>query len=116
MIDLTKGSRINLSKEAPGTTRFSLGLGWDVRITDGAEFDLDASALLLDANDKPVGGTSSLVFYGQQVSPCGGVASSGDNCRAASAKTGSKCPPHATLCWQPSRFCYRTAPRSHGKG
>lgn len=79
MIDLTKGSRINLSKEAPGATRFSLGLGWDVRITDGAEFDLDASALLLDANDQPVGGTSSLVFYGQQSSPCGGVVSSGDN-------------------------------------
>lgn len=79
MIDLTKGSRINLSKEAPGATRFALGLGWDVRITDGAEFDLDASALLLDANGKPVGGTSSLVFYGQQSSPCGGVVSSGDN-------------------------------------
>ena len=79
MINLTKGSRINLSKEASGASRFALGLGWDVRITDGAEFDLDASALLLDANDKPVGGTSSLVFYGQQSAPCGGVVSSGDN-------------------------------------
>ncbi|MBZ9559132.1 MULTISPECIES: TerD family protein [Modicisalibacter] len=79
MIDLSKGSRINLSKEAPGATKFTLGMGWDTRITDGADFDLDASALLLDANDQPVGGTSSLVFYGQLASPCGGVASSGDN-------------------------------------
>jgi tellurium resistance protein TerD len=79
MIDLSKGSRINLSKEAPGTTKFTLGMGWDTRITDGADFDLDASALLLDANDKPVGEASSLVFYSQLSSPCGGVVSSGDN-------------------------------------
>lgn len=79
MIDLSKGSRINLSKEAPGATKFTLGMGWDTRITDGANFDLDASALLLDANDKPVGGTSALVFYSQLSSPCGGVVSSGDN-------------------------------------
>ncbi|MBR9772467.1 MAG: TerD family protein [Gammaproteobacteria bacterium] len=79
MIDLSKGSRINLSKEAPGATKFILGMGWDARKTDGSDFDLDASALLLDASEKPVGGPKSLVFYGQQTSPCGGVASSGDN-------------------------------------
>jgi tellurium resistance protein TerD len=79
MINLSKGSRINLSKEAPGATKFTLGMGWDTRITDGADFDLDASAMLLDASDKPVGGSSSLVFYSQLSSPCGGVVSSGDN-------------------------------------
>ena len=79
MIDLSKGSRINLSKEAPGATKFILGMGWDARKTDGSDFDLDASALLLGASEKPVGGPKSLVFYGQQTSPCGGVASSGDN-------------------------------------
>ena len=46
MIDLSKGSRINLSKEAPGATKFILGMGWDARKTDGTDFDLDASALL----------------------------------------------------------------------
>jgi tellurium resistance protein TerD len=79
MIDLSKGSRINLSKEAPGATKFTLGMGWDTRITDGADFDLDASALLLDTNGKPVGEAASLVFYSQLSSPCGGVVSSGDN-------------------------------------
>lgn len=79
MIDLSKGSRINLSKEAPGATKFTLGMGWDTRVTDGAAFDLDASALLLDANDKPVGEAGALVFYSQLSSPCGGVVSSGDN-------------------------------------
>lgn len=79
MIDLSKGSRINLAKEAPGATKFTLGMGWDTRKTDGAEFDLDASALLLDASDKPAGGTQALVFYGNKTSTCGGVATSGDN-------------------------------------
>jgi len=79
MIDLSKGSRINLAKEAPGATKFILGMGWDARKSDSADFDLDASALLLDANDKPVGEAKSLVFYSQQKSPCGGVESSGDN-------------------------------------
>lgn len=79
MINLDKGNRINLAKEAPGVTSFILGMGWDARKADGEDFDLDASALLLDANDKPVGETGALVFYGQQKSPCGGVETSGDN-------------------------------------
>lgn len=69
MIDLSKGSRINLAKEAPGATKFILGMGWDTRITDGAEFDLDASALLLDENDKPVGEAGSLVFTASSLLP-----------------------------------------------
>jgi len=79
MIDLSKGSRINLSKEAPSAKKFVLGMGWDTRVTDGANFDLDASALLLDANGQPVGGPKALVFYGNLTSPCNGVSSSGDN-------------------------------------
>ncbi|WP_304526943.1 TerD family protein [Halomonas sp. I5-271120] len=79
MINLSKGSRINLSKEAPEAGKFVLGMGWDTRVTDGADFDLDASAILLDAEGVPVGGPKSLVFYGEKVSPCGGVACSEDN-------------------------------------
>ncbi|WP_158773694.1 TerD family protein [Cobetia sp. L2A1] len=79
MIDLSKGSRINLAKEAQGATKFTLGMGWDARITDGADFDLDASALMLDDAGKPVGAEKSLVFYGNLASPCGGVSSTGDN-------------------------------------
>lgn len=79
MINLEKGGRINLSKEAPGASKFTLGLGWDFRATDGAEFDLDASALLLNAEGKPALADKSLVFYGNLESPCGGVKSTGDN-------------------------------------
>lgn len=79
MIELSKGSRINLAKEAPGASQFVFGMGWDLRRTDGEAFDLDASALLLDADGKPIGGEASFIYYGNQASACGGVASSGDN-------------------------------------
>ena len=44
MINLSKGGRVNLSKEAPGTQKFRIGLGWDANATDtGTDFDLDVS-------------------------------------------------------------------------
>ena len=46
-ISLTKGGNINLSKEAPGLSKITLGLGWEKRVTAGTEFDLDASAFLI---------------------------------------------------------------------
>ena len=48
-ISLQKGGNVNLSKEAPGLSKIVVGLGWDVRATDGAEFDLDGSAFMLTA-------------------------------------------------------------------
>ena len=51
-ISLQKGGNVNLSKEAPGMTKMLLGLGWDARATDGAEFDLDASAFMLSSTGK----------------------------------------------------------------
>jgi stress response protein SCP2 len=51
-ISLQKGGNINLSKEAPGMKKMIVGLGWDVRSTDGDGFDLDASAFLLNNTGK----------------------------------------------------------------
>ena len=51
-IALEKGGNISLSKEAPGLKAVFVGLGWDERETDGEEFDLDASAFLLQENGK----------------------------------------------------------------
>ena len=39
-ISLSKGGRISLSKEAPDLKKIHVGLGWDPRATDGADFDL----------------------------------------------------------------------------
>ncbi|CAM5287768.1 hypothetical protein SALBM217S_06688 [Streptomyces griseoloalbus] len=51
-VSLSKGGNVSLSKEAPGLTAVLVGLGWDVRTTTGTDYDLDASALLLDASGK----------------------------------------------------------------
>lgn len=63
-LTLQKGQNLSLTKTDPSLTRALLGLGWDVRPTDGQEFDLDASALLLGANDK-VRSDEDFVFYNQ---------------------------------------------------
>ena len=46
-VTLAKGGNVSLSKAAPNLTQVLVGLGWDARSTTGADFDLDASALLL---------------------------------------------------------------------
>lgn len=77
-IELQKGGNVNLNKEAPGLKRIHLGLGWDVRASDGAAFDLDASAFLLTAAGK-VRGDHDFIFYNQPKSAEGAVEHMGDN-------------------------------------
>ena len=53
VIQLQKGQKIDLGKTSPGLTKAVIGLGWDIKSYDGgSDFDLDASAFLLDANGK----------------------------------------------------------------
>lgn len=54
-----------------------IGLGWDARSTTGADFDLDASALL--CKDGRVLGDEWFIFYNQLTSPDGSVEHTGDN-------------------------------------
>lgn len=77
-ISLIKGGNVNLSKEAPGMKKMLVGLGWDVRATDGADFDLDGSAFLLNVSGK-VRSDADFIFYNQPKSTDGSVAHSGDN-------------------------------------
>lgn len=77
-ISLQKGGNVSLSKEAPGLTKMLIGLGWDVRATDGADFDLDGSAFLLNANGK-VRSDADFIFYNQPKSDNGAVVHQGDN-------------------------------------
>ncbi|HRC72852.1 MAG TPA: TerD family protein [Candidatus Competibacter sp.] len=77
-ISLNKGGKLSLSKEAPDLKKVLVGLGWDARATDGADFDLDASAFLLDANGK-VRSDADFIFYNQLKSTCGSVQHTGDN-------------------------------------
>ena len=44
-VNLSKGGRVSLSKEAPGLSKILVGLGWDTNSSDtGAEFDLDGQS------------------------------------------------------------------------
>jgi len=77
-VSLSKGGNVNLSKEAPGLVKVALGLGWDSRATDGAEFDLDAVAFLVGADGK-VSSDNDFIFYNNLKSTCGAVEHKGDN-------------------------------------
>lgn len=77
-VSLTKGGNVSLTKQAPGLSAIRVGLGWDTRVTDGAAFDLDASAFLLGAGGK-VRSDADFIFYNQPRSADGSVIHKGDN-------------------------------------
>ena len=79
-IDLKKGSKINLKKEAPvGSKIFVIGLGWDVDTTASSQtMDLDASSFLVGFNGKIIS-DDYFVFYNNPKSPDESVIYSGDN-------------------------------------
>lgn len=77
-VSLTKGGNVSLTKLAPGLRRVRLGLGWDVRDSRGADFDLDASVFLLGPGEK-VRGDNDFIFYNQPRSADGAVEHTGDN-------------------------------------
>ena len=81
-VSLSKGGNVSLTKAAPGLTSVVVGLGWDLRTTTGADFDLDSSALLLDAGGK-VPTDQHFVFFNNLKSPEGSVEHLGDNLTGA---------------------------------
>ena len=53
MINLSKGSKLNLTKEAPGLKNLKIGLKWGKQQYDGSfDFDLDLTTFMLDANER----------------------------------------------------------------
>ncbi|MGW1071900.1 TerD family protein [Streptomyces sp. NPDC002537] len=76
-VTLAKGGNVSLSKEAPGLTAVAVGLGWQSRTTTGADYDLDASALLCGASGKVVS-DRHFVFFNNLASPDGSVQHTGD--------------------------------------
>jgi tellurium resistance protein TerD len=78
-VSLVKGGNVSLTKQAgaAGLKAITIGLGWDVRATDGAAFDLDASAFLLNDAGKVVDASKGMIFFNNL--NYGGVALTGDN-------------------------------------
>jgi tellurium resistance protein TerD len=77
-VSLSKGGNVSLTKEAPGLTAVLVGLGWDARTTSGADFDLDASALMCGTSGKILS-DANFVFFNNLSSPDGSVEHMGDN-------------------------------------
>ena len=77
-ISLNKGGNVSLSKSDPGLKKISVGLGWDVRETEGAAFDLDASVFLTGETSK-VRSDNDFIFYNNLRSSDGSVEHTGDN-------------------------------------
>ncbi len=81
-ISLNKGGNVSLTKEAPGLKNIRVGLGWDVRLTEGAAFDLDASVFMLNPAGK-VRSDADMIFYNNLKSVDGSVEHLGDNLTGA---------------------------------
>jgi len=77
-ISLSKGGNVSLSKEDPNLKKVLVGLGWDVRATDGAAYDLDASVFIVNEQNK-VRSDSDFIFYNNLRSSDGSVEHTGDN-------------------------------------
>jgi len=75
-VNLSKGQRVSLEKSM---TMALVGLGWDVnQYNGGYDFDLDASAFLLDASGK-VTKDNDFIFYNNLKSDTEAVVHTGDN-------------------------------------
>lgn len=97
VVSLKKGENVSLTKEAPGLSKVAIGLGWDARTTTGADFDLDASAIMCGTdgkalskdyfvyynsalkNDEAKGVQKGNPMYGTIPSPDGSILHTGDN-------------------------------------
>ncbi|CUB06658.1 TerD family protein [Marinomonas fungiae] len=77
-VSLSKGGNVSLTKTDPTIKKVVVGLGWDARSTDGQDFDLDASAFLLDVSGK-VRSPADFIFYNNLKGANGAIEHTGDN-------------------------------------
>lgn len=78
VINLSKGAKVNLSKEAPGLKKIMFGLGWDCnKYSGGDDFDLDASCFLVNAMGRTT--ADGFIFYNNLMGPNKCVIHQGDN-------------------------------------
>lgn len=78
-INLSKGQKVNLTKENAGLKKIRVGLGWDINAFDtGFDFDLDAAAFLLD-NSGRCPSEKEFIFYGNLSYSNNAVEHQGDN-------------------------------------
>ncbi|MBO9690265.1 TerD family protein [Chryseobacterium sp.] len=72
-INLQKGQKINI-----GLHNMTIGLGWDPNEGTGYEFDLDASAFMIN-KERLIPSDPFFIFYGNTESPDGALVHTGDD-------------------------------------
>ncbi|MDE7200672.1 MAG: TerD domain-containing protein [Lachnospiraceae bacterium] len=78
-ITLQKGQKVDLTKGNPGLSKLIIGLGWDTnKYSGGIDFDLDATAFLLKADNK-VSSNEDFIYYGNLRHPSKCIEHMGDN-------------------------------------
>lgn len=82
VINLRKGQRIDV-----GLAKISVGLGWHPNMGTGADFDLDASAFMLNANKK-IPSAGFFIFYNNLDSPDGALHHTGDDPTGGNSEEG----------------------------
>jgi tellurium resistance protein TerD len=72
-INLQKGQKIDI-----GLSKITIGLGWDPNEGTGFDFDLDASAIMIN-KDRKLLGESYFIFYNNLKSPDNSLEHTGDD-------------------------------------
>ena len=72
-INLQKGQKIDI-----GLSKITVGLGWDPNEGTGHDFDLDASAIMINGNRKLIS-ENHFIFYNNLKSPDGSLEHTGDD-------------------------------------
>ena len=75
VLNLQKNDILDLTKKNPGLKKVILGAGWDVA-NNGADFDLDIAAFLLDSNNK-FNSLENIIFFNNKQGE--GIYLEGDN-------------------------------------
>lgn len=76
-VSLQKGQKVELTKGNPSLNKIMIGLGWDVN-TLGGDFDLDASAFMLDSTGK-CKNEKDFIYFGNLQASNGSIIHTGDN-------------------------------------
>lgn len=72
-INLQKGEKVDI-----GLSKITVGLGWDPNEGTGFDFDLDASAIMIN-KDRSLLGENYFIFYNNLKSPEGSLEHTGDD-------------------------------------
>lgn len=81
-INLQKGQKIDI-----GLTNMTIGLGWDPNEGTGHDFDLDASAFMID-NKRLIPADNFFIFYGNTDSPDNALRHTGDDPTGGNSEDG----------------------------